>query len=141
MGVRLLVKRDDLIHPEIPGNKWRKLKFNLAAAREQGAGTLLTFGGAYSNHIRATAAAGRYFGFETIGVVRGEEHLPLNSSLAYAARLGMRLSYLDRVTYRRKHEPGIIGRLRQRFGDFYLLPEGREQRARGTRLRGGSDGD
>lgn len=123
-GVRLLLKRDDLIHPEIPGNKWRKLKFNLAAAREQGAGTLLTFGGAYSNHIRATAAAGRYFGFETVGVIRGEEHLPLNPSLAYAVRWGMRLTYLDRATYRRKQEPEVIDGLRRRFGDFYLLPEG-----------------
>lgn len=123
-GVRLLVKRDDLIHPEIPGNKWRKLEFNLAAAREQGAGTLLTFGGAYSNHIRATAAAGHYFGFSTIGVIRGEEHLPLNPSLAYATRQGMRLTYLDRTAYRHKHEPEVVDALRQRFGDFYPLPEG-----------------
>lgn len=123
-GVRLLVKRDDLIHPEIPGNKWRKLKYNLAAAREQGHGTLLTFGGAYSNNIRATAAAGRYFGFATVGVIRGEEHLPLNPSLAYAAGQGMRLTYMDRTTYRRKHEAEVIGRLRERFGDVYLLPEG-----------------
>lgn len=123
-GVRLLLKRDDVIHPDIPGNKWRKLKLNLAAAREQGARTLLTFGGAYSNHIRATAAAGHYFGFSTIGLIRGEEHLPLNSSLAYAARLGMRLTYLERSTYRHKHEPEVIDGLRQRFGDFYLLPEG-----------------
>lgn len=123
-GVRLLLKRDDSIHPDIPGNKWRKLKLNLAAAREQGAGTLLTFGGAYSNHIRATAAAGHYFGFSTIGVIRGEEHLPLNPSLTYAIRQGMQLTYLDRVTYRQKCEPEIIDGLRQRFGDFYLLPEG-----------------
>lgn len=122
--MRLLLKRDDVIHPEIPGNKWRKLKLNLAAAREQGAGTLLTFGGAYSNHIRATAAAGHYFGFSTIGVIRGEEHLPLNPSLAYAAEQGMRLTYLDRATYRQKYEPDVIDSLQQRFGDFFLLPEG-----------------
>lgn len=67
-GVRLYLKRDDLIHAELPGNKWRKLKYNIAAAREQGASTLLTFGGPYSNHIRATAAAGHYFDFNTIGV-------------------------------------------------------------------------
>lgn len=123
-GVRLLVKRDDLIHPEIPGNKWRKLKYNLAVARERGAGTLLTFGGAYSNHIRATAAAGHYLGFSTIGVIRGEERLPLNPSLAYAIGRGMRLIYVDRTTYRHKREPEVIDGLRQRFGDFYLLPEG-----------------
>lgn len=123
-GVRLLVKRDDLIHPELPGNKWRKLKYNLVAATDQGHDTLLTFGGAYSNHIRATAAAGYYFGYRTIGVIRGEEHLPLNPSLAYAVGRGMRLTYLDRTTYRHKHTPEVIDALRQRWGRFYLLPEG-----------------
>src|SRR5262245_5859375 len=78
----LYLKRDDLIHPEIPGNKWRKLTYNLAEARKEGRHTLLTFGGAYSNHIRAVAAAGYYLGFSTIGVIRGEEHFPLNESLA-----------------------------------------------------------
>ncbi len=123
-GVRLILKRDDLIHPEIPGNKWRKLKRNLDAANEQRQQTLLTFGGAYSSHIRVTAAAGRIFGFSTIGVIRGEEHLPLNSSLSCAASRGMRLVYMDRATYRRKREPDVIAQLRKRFGDFYLLPEG-----------------
>lgn len=123
-GVRLLVKRDDLIHPELPGNKWRKLKYNLTAATDEGHDTLLTFGGAYSNHIWATAAAGYYFGFRTIGVIRGEEHLPLNPSLAYAASRGMQLMYLDRTTYRRKHTPEVIEALRQQWGRFYLVPEG-----------------
>ncbi|GAA1574617.1 pyridoxal-phosphate dependent enzyme [Kribbella karoonensis] len=122
--MRVLLKRDDLIHPEFPGNKWRKLKYNVAAARELGLGTLLTFGGAYSNHIRATAAAGYYGGFTTIGVVRGEEHLPLNPSLEYAVRRGMRLTYLDRTTYRAKTSDAVISRLRREFGEFYLLPEG-----------------
>ncbi|MFK4085558.1 1-aminocyclopropane-1-carboxylate deaminase/D-cysteine desulfhydrase [Kribbella sp. NPDC020789] len=123
-GVRVLLKRDDLIHPEIPGNKWRKLKYNISAARALASDTLLTFGGAYSNHIRATAAVGYYGGFNTIGVIRGEQHLPLNPSLAYAAGRGMRLSYLDRTTYRAKTSPLVIDSLRQEFGDFYLLPEG-----------------
>ncbi len=123
-GVHLYLKRDDLIHPEIPGNKWRKLKHNLVAAREQGHRTILTYGGAYSNHIRATAAAGYHFGFSTIGVIRGEEHLPLNYSLAYAVSRGMRLSYMDRITYRRKDSPEVIAALRREFGDFYLIPEG-----------------
>ncbi|WP_248964076.1 1-aminocyclopropane-1-carboxylate deaminase/D-cysteine desulfhydrase [Sphaerisporangium perillae] len=122
--VRLFLKRDDLIHPELPGNKWRKLKYNLAEAGRQGKDTLLTFGGAYSNHIRATAAAGRRFGFATIGVIRGEEHLPLNPTLALAVSWGMRLSYLDRATYRAKDTPEVISRLRAEWGDFYLLPEG-----------------
>ncbi|WP_329062843.1 1-aminocyclopropane-1-carboxylate deaminase/D-cysteine desulfhydrase [Amycolatopsis sp. NBC_01480] len=123
-GVRLLLKRDDLLHPDVPGNKWRKLKNNLAAAREQGHRRLLTFGGAYSNHLRATAAAGKHFGFGTVGVVRGEEHRPLNESLAYAERQGMRLTYLDRATYRRKTEPDVLAGLAARFGPCYVLPEG-----------------
>jgi 1-aminocyclopropane-1-carboxylate deaminase/D-cysteine desulfhydrase-like pyridoxal-dependent ACC family enzyme len=123
-GVRLYLKRDDLIHPEIPGNKWRKLKYNLIAARERGYHTILTYGGAYSNHIRATAVAGYLFGFSTIGVIRGEEHLPLNYSLAYAVSRGMQLSYMDRVTYRHKDCPEVIAALRRDFGDFYLIPEG-----------------
>jgi len=122
--VRLLLKRDDLIHPELPGNKWRKLSHNLAAAREQGHTTLLTFGGAYSNHIHAVAAAGRVFGFSTIGVIRGERAEPLNWSLSYATAQGMKLIYLDRETYRHKHEPQVIDALRVRFGDVYVLPEG-----------------
>jgi 1-aminocyclopropane-1-carboxylate deaminase len=115
-GVRVLLLPDS--------NKPRKLKYNLVAAREQGHHTLLTFGGAYSNHIRATAAAGAAAGFATIGVIRGEEHLPLNESLAEAAGHGMRLTYLDRATYREKHTPAVVDRLRAEFGDFHLLPEG-----------------
>lgn len=122
--LHVYLKRDDLIHPDVPGNKWRKLKYNLAAAREQGYKRLLTFGGAFSNHIRATAAAGRYFGFDTIGVIRGEEHLPLNESLAYAATQGMRLTYLDRSTYRRKTESDVLAALVEKFGPCYVLPEG-----------------
>jgi 1-aminocyclopropane-1-carboxylate deaminase len=123
-GVRLFLKRDDLISRDLPGNKWRKLKYNLEAARRQGHDVLLTFGGAYSNHIRATAAAGHAFGFSTIGVIRGEEHRPLNPSLSYAAGQGMRLAYLDRTTYRAKSEPDVVAALRDRFGGFYLIPEG-----------------
>ncbi|RZU24552.1 1-aminocyclopropane-1-carboxylate deaminase [Kribbella rubisoli] len=123
-GVRVLLKRDDLVHPEVPGNKWRKLKYNVAKARELGFGSLLTFGGAYSNHVRATAAVGALCGFETVGVIRGEEHLPLNSSLEYAVSRGMRLTYLDRTTYREKTSDAVIEALRKEFGDFYLIPEG-----------------
>jgi 1-aminocyclopropane-1-carboxylate deaminase len=123
-GIRVYLKRDDLIHPEVPGNKWRKLKYNLAAASDYGYGRLLTFGGAFSNHIRATAAAGQYVGFETIGVIRGEEHLPLNESLAYAVSQGMRLTYLDRETYRRKTDPDVLTVLLDEFGPCYVLPEG-----------------
>jgi 1-aminocyclopropane-1-carboxylate deaminase len=123
-GVRLLLKRDDLIHPDLPGTKWRKLRHNLEAATAQGARTLLTFGGAYSNHLRATAVAGHHRGFATVGVVRGEERRPLNPSLARAVAHGMTLVYVPRTLYRSRADPEFIARLRDRFGDFHLLPEG-----------------
>ncbi|MEU3600055.1 pyridoxal-phosphate dependent enzyme [Streptomyces sp. NPDC006798] len=106
-GVRLLLKRDDLIHPDLPGNKWRKLAPNLRAAAGR---PLLTFGGAYSNHLRATAAAGRLLGVATIGVVRGDElaDRPLNPSLARCAADGMRLVFADRGTYRAKDDPAVL---------------------------------
>jgi 1-aminocyclopropane-1-carboxylate deaminase len=123
-GMRLLVKRLDRVHPVISGNKWYKLKYNLLAAREQGHETLLSFGGAYSNHIHALAGAGREYGFNTIGVIRGEEYAPLNPTLHFAAECGMQLHYIDRETYRRKTAPPFVARLREMFGDFYLIPEG-----------------
>ena len=95
-GVRLLIKRDDLIHPQVSGNKWRKLKYNLLAAKTQNQTTLLTFGGAFSNHIYATAAAGKFFGFQTIGLVRGERIEPLNPTLAFAEQVGMKLHFITR---------------------------------------------
>ncbi len=82
-NIKLFLKRDDLIHPEISGNKWRKLKYNIEQAKREHKDTLLTFGGAFSNHITATAAAGKYLGFKTIGIIRGEEYQPLNKSLPF----------------------------------------------------------
>lgn len=123
-GVELLVKRLDLVHPYVSGNKWYKLKYNLAAARQLGHQTLLTFGGAFSNHVYATAAAGRLFGFRTIGLIRGEAHLPLNPVLQFAAGCGMQLHYIDRQTYQQKHTDPFIQQLTAQFGPFYLLPEG-----------------
>ncbi|SNC77405.1 1-aminocyclopropane-1-carboxylate deaminase/D-cysteine desulfhydrase, PLP-dependent ACC family [Hymenobacter gelipurpurascens] len=125
-GVRLLLLRDDLTHPELPGNKWRKLKYNLAEAQRLGHHTLLTFGGAFSNHLAAVAAAGRLTGLRTIGVVRGEELglLPFNPTLGQARADGMELHFLDRATYRRKHEPAVLGQLLQTLGPAYVLPEG-----------------
>ncbi|MEU3959191.1 pyridoxal-phosphate dependent enzyme [Streptomyces buecherae] len=125
-GVRLLLKRDDLIHPDLPGNKWRKLELNLRAAAATGPRPLLTFGGAYSNHLRATAAAGRLLGLATIGVVRGDElaDRPLNPVLARCVADGMRLHFLTRSAYRRKAEPEVREALRARFGDCYVIPEG-----------------
>ncbi|SEF86162.1 1-aminocyclopropane-1-carboxylate deaminase/D-cysteine desulfhydrase, PLP-dependent ACC family [Actinacidiphila yanglinensis] len=125
-GVHLLLKRDDLAHPLLPGNKFRKLRPNLAAALEAGHDTLLTFGGAYSNHLRATAAAGRLLGLRTVGVVRGDElaRRPLNDSLAAAAADGMRLHFLDRAAYRRKTDPEVLAPLLERYGPACVLPEG-----------------
>jgi 1-aminocyclopropane-1-carboxylate deaminase len=123
-GIRLLLKRDDLIHPDLPGNKWRKLAPNLHAAAGR---PLLTFGGAYSNHLRATAAAGRLLGFETIGVVRGDElaSRPLNPSLTQCAADGMHLLFVDRATYRAKDDPEVLAEiLRAVPGDVYVVPEG-----------------
>ncbi|HEV7626543.1 MAG TPA: pyridoxal-phosphate dependent enzyme [Streptomyces sp.] len=130
-GVRLLLKRDDLIHPSLPGNKWRKLAPNLRAALAGGAGTLLTFGGAYSNHLRATAAAGRMLGLSTIGVVRGDELAgrPLNPSLAHCEADGMRLHFVSRAAYRRRTDADFLTQLRARLGysgghNSFLIPEG-----------------
>jgi 1-aminocyclopropane-1-carboxylate deaminase/D-cysteine desulfhydrase-like pyridoxal-dependent ACC family enzyme len=123
-GVGLYLKRDDLIHPQISGNKWRKLKYNLLEAHRRGHRTLLTFGGAYSNHLYAVAAAGRAFGFCTVGLVRGEETLPLNPTLAFAQECGMTLQYVSRTGYRNKTDAGWLESLRRQYGDFYLLPEG-----------------
>jgi len=122
--VQLLVKRDDLIHPQFGGNKWRKLKYNLQHAKDNNFDTLLTFGGAWSNHIYATAAAGKHFGFKTIGLIRGEKHQPLNATLSFAEESGMQLHYIDRQQYRQKNEASFQNKLKEKFGDVYILPEG-----------------
>ena len=122
--IALYVRREDLLHPEVSGNKWRKLKYNLLAAADQNFQTLLTFGGAFSNHIAAAAAAGKLFGFQTIGLIRGEEHFPLNPTLQKATENGMQLFYLDRENYRRKNAIEFQEKLRKQFGEFYLIPEG-----------------
>lgn len=127
-GVRLLIKRDELLRigPEhaLSGNKWRKLQYNLQAARDQGQETLLTFGGAYSNHIAAVAAAGATFGFQTIGFIRGERPEGLNPTLRFAEACGMKLQFISRSAFREKYNPDFQNRLSEEFGAFYLLPEG-----------------
>lgn len=123
-NVQLYIKRDDLIHPQFGGNKWRKLKYNLVYARDNKFDTLLTFGGAWSNHIYATAAAGKYFGFNTIGLIRGEQHSPLNATLSFAEECGMKLHYLNRKQYRKKNETAFLKKIKQQFGHVYILPEG-----------------
>ncbi len=122
--VQVDLLRIDEVHPLISGNKWYKLKYNLLKAQQEGFTTLLTFGGAYSNHILATAAAAKEAGFKAISIIRGEETLPLNPTLRQAAFLGMQLQYVSRALYRKKKEAGFIETLQQEHGSFYLVPEG-----------------
>lgn len=126
-NISVFIKREDLLHSQISGNKFRKLKYNLIKARQLNQRTLLTFGGAYSNHIAAVAAAGHEFGFNTIGIIRGEELLGKindNPTLRLAQQQGMRLVFISRADYRRKTEPNFIQALQNQFGEFYLIPEG-----------------
>jgi 1-aminocyclopropane-1-carboxylate deaminase len=126
-NISLHLKREDLLHPIISGNKFRKLKYNLEEAKNQNQKVLLTFGGAFSNHIVAVAGAGAAFGFETIGIIRGEElkdKIPENPSLYQAQQLGMKFVFVSREQYRQKENAAFIENLKTQFGAFYLLPEG-----------------
>ncbi len=122
--VDLQVLRLDLVHPTISGNKWYKLKYNLEEARRLGHDTLLTVGGAYSNHLYATAAAGAVYGFRTVGLVRGEAHTPLNPTLQFAQDQGMELHYVSRDDFRQRSSTDLRERWQQQFGAHYFLPEG-----------------
>ena len=122
--IRLFIKRIDKVHPFVSGNKWYKLKYNLKVAKEKGFKTLLTFGGAYSNHIVATSCAAKENSFQSIAIIRGEEQLSLNPTLSFAMENGMELHYVSRSDYRLKHTSNFIISLKEKFGDFYLVPEG-----------------
>jgi 1-aminocyclopropane-1-carboxylate deaminase len=129
--VELCIKREDLIHPFVSGNKFRKLKYNLQQAKQQQKETLLTFGGAFSNHIVATAVAGYLSNFKTIGVIRGDElgenlekTIASNSTLKEAHKNGMTFEFVSRAHYRHKSDDDFINQLKEKFGDFYLIPEG-----------------
>ena len=125
--VTLFLKREDLIHPYISGNKYRKLKYNLLEAEQQGLETVLTFGGAFSNHIAATAYAASEKGFKSIGIIRGEEleeKWMQNPTLNRAYANGMRFKFVSRERYRSKNERGFLSDLKKEFGDFHLIPEG-----------------
>lgn len=142
-GVGVFIKREDLLHEGLSGNKWHKLKFNIAAALKEKQSlssealeseaidaevipTLLSFGGAYSNHLHALSVAGKLYGYPTIGLVRGEELETkcLNQTLQQAQGNGMQLKFLSRSDYRLKTRPDFIARLKDELGDFYLIPEG-----------------
>jgi len=121
--ISLSIKRLDLIHPQIQGNKWFKLKYHLEEAKKQGKKTILTLGGAYSNHLYATAAARQVFGFQVIMIVRGEPTLPLNPILEFAKDMDCEIVYWNREKYRRfREENSLLDK--EVYGDFYFIPEG-----------------
>lgn len=126
-GIELYLKREDKIHPKVSGNKYRKLKYNLEEAKRQGFTKLITFGGAFSNHISTMAAAGQICQMQTIGVIRGDELEPKiseNPTLRYAQSCGMKLHFVSREWFRQKHTPEFKHYLNTIFGEFYYVPEG-----------------
>lgn len=125
--VSLSILREDEIHPTISGNKFRKLKYNLKEFEVGNYTSILTFGGAYSNHISATAAAGKEFGIKTIGIIRGEElinKISENPTLQFAKDCGMELKFITRSDYRKKSEIEFLNTLKIEFPKAYILPEG-----------------
>lgn len=122
--ITLYVKRDDLIHPQISGNKWRKLEHHIAAFQRGNFDSILSFGGAYSNHLYALAAVGKLLNIKTIGIVRGEKPITPNITLQFAEQAGMQLHYVSRADYRNKNENSFLAQLRQQFGNVYIVPEG-----------------
>lgn len=124
-NVRLLVKRDDLIHPEVSGNKWRKLKYNIELVLFQKKDGILTFGGAYSNHLLATAAACKLAGLKSIGVVRGEELTEhSNHNLKRCSELGMELKFITREEYDARNEKFVQETWKEDYPFYLLIPEG-----------------
>lgn len=126
-GITVAIRREDLIHPFISGNKYRKLKYNLRQAKAENQTTLLTFGGAFSNHIAAVAFAGKEHNFKTIGIIRGDElreKIQENPTLRFAQQNGMQFEFISRNDYSNKENPEFIEQLKHQFGSFYLIPEG-----------------
>ena len=126
LPVQIAVKRLDQIHPQISGNKFFKLKYNFLEAQRLHLKQIITFGGAYSNHIAATAYAAQHFGFQSIGIIRGDEltHKVLNPTLLTAQQLGMQLQFVSREIYRQKDTPEFLAELKQQYPHAYIIPEG-----------------
>ena len=125
--VEITVRRDDLLHKHISGNKFRKLKYNIEFASKKNYDGILTFGGAFSNHIAATAAAGKIYDIKTIGIIRGEEwkdKIELNSTLNFALKQGMEFYFINREDYRSKNTSVYLNILKDRFPNYYIVPEG-----------------
>ena len=130
-GITLHMKREDELHPFISGNKYRKLKYNILEAKTKAVNTLLSFGGAYSNHISALSYAGKNYGFDTFGIIRGDElghdidkTLAQNSTLRFAHENGMKFKFVSREAYREKDNPDFKKALQSELGEFYWIPEG-----------------
>ena len=127
LNTQVSLKPDYLIHPTVSGNKYRKLKYNLQKAQSENYKGILTFGGAFSNHIAATAAAGLALKIPTVGIIRGEElasKIDLNSTLKYAQSCGMHLEFVSRSVYKQKTDPAYLKTLLESFENFYIIPEG-----------------
>ncbi len=122
--INVKVLRLDAEHQHIGGNKLYKLYYNLIEAKKQKRTKILTFGGAYSNHLRAIAFATKELEMKSIAIIRGEEHKELNPVLAFCKQQNMQLQYISRTQYREKNNPDFIEKLKKQFGDFYLVPEG-----------------
>ena len=123
--IQFSMKRDDLIDNLISGNKWRKLNYNIEQARHLKKSGVLTFGGAYSNHLVATAKAGSLFGLKTIGIVRGEELTPTsNDTLKQCAEFGMELLFVPRSEYQERGSYEYQSCLKDQFQDYLIIPEG-----------------
>jgi 1-aminocyclopropane-1-carboxylate deaminase len=118
------IKRDDLIHPIISGNKWRKLKYNLLHVKKEGFKGIISFGGAYSNHIHALAYACNKQNINAIGIIRGEAHYSGNFTLSMAKKWGMNLNFVDRATYRQRDNAEYLKHLSKQFPDYFIIPEG-----------------
>lgn len=123
-GVEVFIKRDDLIHPIISGNKWRKLKYNLHAAQELGKQQIISFGGAFSNHIHALAYACKQHNLNAIGIIRGEEQYQHNFTLSWAKHWGMELRFVNRLTYKNRNDAEYIDQLEVEFPNAFIVPEG-----------------
>ncbi|WP_082084388.1 1-aminocyclopropane-1-carboxylate deaminase/D-cysteine desulfhydrase [Flavobacterium sp. 316] len=126
-NIELYIKRDDLLHPLISGNKFRKLKYNIKEAKKEEAKLLITFGGAYSNHILATAAAGKEYGLNTLGIIRGDElqnKIIENPTLLYAQEMGMNFEFISREAFSKKEDISFLNELKRKYGNSYILPEG-----------------
>jgi 1-aminocyclopropane-1-carboxylate deaminase len=122
------IERFDKTHPVLQGNKWFKLKRNIFECIEEKKDTILTFGGAFSNHIHATAGAGNILGLKTVGIIRGERTIPLNFTLREAEKFGMFLHFVSRTEYRNRYSEKYVEHLKEKFGDFYFVPEGGSNR-------------